>query len=51
MKQAHRPSLQRLFTDRRSQEQVIQEAYCQYGYRLAEIAEHLGGTTRRSAGG
>ena len=40
--QAHRPSLVVLFQRRRAQNQIIHEAYREYGYRLAEIATHLG---------
>ena len=40
--QAHRPSLVVLFQRRRAQSQIIHEAYRQHGYRLAEIATHLG---------
>ena len=40
--QAQRPSLRVLFQRRGSQSQRIYTAYRQYGYRLAEIAEHLG---------
>ncbi|OQW36990.1 MAG: addiction module toxin RelE [Nitrospira sp. SG-bin1] len=40
--QAQRPSLYVLFQRRGSQSQRIHTAYRQYGYRLAEIAEHLG---------
>lgn len=40
--QAHRPSLVVLFQRRRAQNQIIHEAYRQHGYRLAEIATHLG---------
>jgi DNA-binding MarR family transcriptional regulator len=31
-----------LFQRRREQNQIIHEAYRQHGYRLAEIATHLG---------
>ncbi|MEO8341649.1 MAG: transposase [Nitrospirota bacterium] len=40
--QAARPSLVVLFQQQRPQSQTIHEAYRQYGYRLAEIATHLG---------
>jgi putative transposase len=40
--QAHRPSLVMLFQRRQHRNQVIHEAYRQHGYRLAEIATHLG---------
>ena len=40
--QAARPSLVVLFQRRRAQSQIIHDAYRQYGYRLAEIATHLG---------
>ncbi|MBX3324921.1 MAG: transposase [Nitrospira sp.] len=39
---AQRPSLRVLFQKRRSHAQLIHEAYRQHGYRLAEIAAHLG---------
>lgn len=40
--QAQRPSLRVLFQKRRAQAQLIHEAYRQHGYRLHEIATHLG---------
>jgi len=40
--QAHRPSLSVLFQKRRGLSQLIHEAYRQHGYRLREIATHLG---------
>ncbi|MCS6316990.1 MAG: helix-turn-helix domain-containing protein, partial [Nitrospira sp.] len=40
--QAQRPSLAELFQRQRDPDQVIHQAYRQYGYRLAEIADHLG---------
>lgn len=40
--QAARPSLVVLFQRRRAQSQIIYDAYRQHGYRLAEIATHLG---------
>ena len=40
--QAYRPSLVVLFQRRLEQNQIIHEAYRQHGYRLAEIATHLG---------
>lgn len=40
--QAQRPPLHRLFQQRGPQSQRIYTAYRQYGYRLVEIAEHLG---------
>ena len=39
---AHRPSLHALFHGGRSRKRVVHEAYRQHGYRLAEIANHLG---------
>ena len=39
---AQRPSLVVLFQRRHPQVQLIHEAYRQHGYRLAEIATHLG---------
>lgn len=40
--QAQRPSLDVLFQKRRAPHQLIHEVYRQHGYRLAEIADHLG---------
>ncbi len=40
--QAHRPSLQQLFDARGKQPQLVHKAYRRYGYRLNEIAAHLG---------
>jgi len=40
--QTRRPDLRELFTGKRIRDKVIREAYRQYGYRLWEIAEHLG---------
>ena len=40
--QAQRPSLHVLFQQRVEPERLIRVAYRQYGYRLAEIASHLG---------
>lgn len=40
--QAQRPSLRALFQGGRDSARVIHQAYRQYGYRLAEIADHLG---------
>ena len=40
--QAARPSLTALFQRRGDEAQLIVVAYRQYGYRLREIAEHLG---------
>ena len=40
--QTHRPSLRVLFQRGQSRERVVHEAYRQHGYRLAEIANHLG---------
>jgi putative transposase len=40
--QALRPSLPKLFARKRDRDQVMREAYRRYGYRLAEIAAHLG---------
>ena len=40
--QAQRPSLPTLFAGARHRDRVIREAYRRYGYRLAEIATHLG---------
>lgn len=40
--QAHRPSLHELFRQKEKTAQLIHTAYRQYGYRLAEIADHLG---------
>jgi hypothetical protein len=40
--QAQRPSLTMLFRRHRDQTRGIHDAYRQYGYRLAEIAAHLG---------
>jgi hypothetical protein len=39
---AHRPGVAELFTKKGSQERHIATAYRKYGYRLWEIAEHLG---------
>lgn len=40
--QAQRPALAVLFQRRRPQLQLIHEAYRRYGYRLTDIADHLG---------
>jgi len=40
--QAKRPSLQEVFQRRQREEGLIAVAYRQYGYRLWEIADHLG---------
>jgi DNA-binding transcriptional ArsR family regulator len=40
--QANRPELEELFGERKGLDQAIQEAYVRYGYRMGEIAEHLG---------
>ena len=40
--QAQRPSLETLFQRKGDLEKTIHQAYRQYGYRLAEIADHLG---------
>ena len=40
--QAYRPELQDIFGGQRDQAQGILEAYRRYGYRMIEIAEHLG---------
>lgn len=40
--QAQRPSLATLIAGTRNRDRGIREAYRQYGYRLAEIATHLG---------
>jgi REP element-mobilizing transposase RayT len=40
--QAQRPSLRVLFQRGRNRDRVIHTAYRRYGYRLAEIAAHLG---------
>jgi len=40
--QAHRPTLKDLFSGQQGAERVIVEAYRRYGYRMAEIADHLG---------
>jgi transcriptional regulator with PAS, ATPase and Fis domain len=40
--QAQRPSLRLLFQRGRQRERVVHEAYRRYGYRLVEIAAHLG---------
>ena len=40
--QAQRPSLLMLFQRSRHRDRVIHEAYRRYGYRLVEIAAHLG---------
>ncbi|MEK6802083.1 MAG: transposase [Nitrospirota bacterium] len=40
--QAQRPSLETLFQQKGNLEKTIHQAYRQYGYRLAEIADHLG---------
>ncbi len=40
--QAHRPSLLMLFQRKGKPAQLIYTAYRQYGYRLAEIGDHLG---------
>lgn len=40
--QATRPSLREIFQRRRGEQRLIAVAYRQYGYRLAEIADHLG---------
>jgi REP element-mobilizing transposase RayT len=39
--QAHRPELKALFRGKASLDPAISEAYRRYGYRMAEIAEHL----------
>ena len=40
--QASRPSLQVLFARRQAPARLIHDAYRRHGYRLAEIADHLG---------
>jgi putative transposase len=40
--QAQRPSLETLFERKGALEKTIHQAYRQYGYRLADIADHLG---------
>ncbi|MBP8116766.1 MAG: transposase [Nitrospira sp.] len=40
--QAQRPSLVKLFQRKGDPTRIIHQAYRQYGYRLAEIADHLG---------
>jgi putative transposase len=40
--QASRPRLKELFQHRGNETQLITVTYRQYGYRLCEIAEHLG---------
>ena len=40
--QAQRPSLETLFERKGDMEKTIHQAYRQYGYRLADIADHLG---------
>lgn len=40
--QAQRPSLETLFQPKGDLEKMIHQAYRQYGYRLVEIADHLG---------
>lgn len=40
--QAQRPSLRVLFQRKEKEARLIHQAYRQYGYRLAEIAAHLG---------
>jgi putative transposase len=40
--QAQRPSLETLFKRKGDLEKTIHQAYRQYGYRLADIADHLG---------
>ena len=40
--QAHRPSLRVLFQRKGESAQLIHTAYRRYGYRLVEIADHLG---------
>ncbi|MBI4400490.1 MAG: transposase [Nitrospirae bacterium] len=40
--QAHRPTLTTLFVGKRASERAVLQAYRRYGYRLAEIAAHLG---------
>ncbi|CBK42314.1 conserved protein of unknown function [Nitrospira defluvii] len=40
--QAQRPSLETLFEWKGALEKTIHQAYRQYGYRLADIADHLG---------
>ncbi len=47
--QAHRPSLQALFQQKGKTAQFIHTAYRQYGYRLAEIADHWVSMRPRSA--
>lgn len=40
--QAQRPLLEALFRRTGDRRKMIHRAYRQYGYRLAEIADHLG---------
>lgn len=40
--QAHRPKLTELFTTKTDPGRALLEAYRRYGYRMVEIAEHLG---------
>ena len=40
--QAHRPELEDLLGGKADQEGAILKAYRRYGYRMNEIAEHLG---------
>lgn len=40
--QAHRPKLTELFTTKTDPGRALLEAYQRYGYRMVEIAEHLG---------
>ena len=40
--QAHRPALKELFGGKKNLDRAIGEAYRRYGYRMVEIAEHLG---------
>jgi len=47
--QAQRPSLETLFERKGDLEKTIHQAYRQYGYRLADIADHLGVHAARGA--
>jgi putative transposase len=38
---AHRPDLKQLLGGKKNVDHLIREAYRRYGYRMAEIAEHL----------
>ncbi len=40
--QAHRPALRELFLGKRDLDRAIHRAYDRYGYRMQEIAQHLG---------